>query len=263
MTDVREILNIEAGEVAAPLLVCGPGSSSLDAAWEFQAQGRLPVWGAVLMERQNAGRGRMGRVWQSPPGHVYGTLRLPTAPPFDGPGASLALALFLAEALKDFGWDMNVKWPNDLIFEGGKAGGLLLESRRDALVAGVGLNLRTPPPGDWVRERDPGTPPPAALPFAGPPAELWSTLVKKIILLYNKKFGGRPMADLIPAAEKILFWRGRMVIVTTPASDPPAPAAGLAGRILGLGSEGQLRLVNASGEYLLWSGTVGLDRSPG
>lgn len=258
LTDHREILNIQTEETSVPLHLCGPGSSSLDAAWGFLDQGRLPVWGSVLMERQSAGRGRMGRAWQSPAGHVYGALRLPPAPPFDGPGASLALAFFLALALEEFGWSLSIKWPNDLIFEGGKVGGLLLESKPRGLVAGLGLNLIQPPPGDWAGQREPGSPPPAALPFSGGPIKLWSLLVKEVVLLYSKKFPGLPLADLRPEVEKRLYWLGRTVVADRPASEPAAPESGLTGQITGLDSEGQLLLNNVSGRYRLWSGTVRL-----
>ena len=258
MIDHRETISVTSEEISVPLHLCGPGSSSLDAAWEFLDQGDLPVWGSVLMERQSAGRGRLGRVWQSPPGHVYGALRLPATPPFDGPGASLGLAFFLALALETFGWELGIKWPNDLIFEGGKVGGLLLESKPRGLVAGLGLNLGEPPPGDWVGRREPGSPPPAALPFQGGPAKLWSLLVKEVVLLYSKKFPGASVADLRPEIEKRLYWRGRTVVVDRPAAEPPAPESGLTGQITGLDAEGQLLLNNLSGRYRLWSGTVRL-----
>lgn len=237
-------------------MVCGPGSSSMDAAWEFINEGRLPVWGAVLMESQTGGRGRMGRVWQSPPGHIYGALRLPQAPPFDGPGASLALAYLLSLVLKEMGLELRIKWPNDLIFEGGKTGGILLESKAGGLVAGVGFNLLTPPEGDWIGERSPGAPGPSALPFKGRPPAVWAALVKNLILLYNKKFGSWSMAEVASAAEKLLFWVGREVRVVTPASEPQAPPEGLAGKVAGLEPDGCLRLLNNNGAYKLWSGTV-------
>ncbi|MDL2226384.1 biotin--[acetyl-CoA-carboxylase] ligase [Deltaproteobacteria bacterium OttesenSCG-928-M10] len=239
-----------------PLIQCGPGSSSMDAAWELMADGRLPEWGAVLMERQTSGRGRMGRVWQSPAGHIYGALNLPPGPPFDGPGASLALALIIAEGLADFGWETRIKWPNDIIFQNGKAGGILLESRGKALVAGVGLNLVEAPEGPWRAERDPGAPPPAALPFSGPPLDLWGPLVKKLVLLYSAKFGGRAMREIVPLAEKRLLWLGRKVWAERPAADPPAPESGLTGHISGLGPEGQLCLSNQDADYQLWSGSI-------
>ena len=239
-----------------PLINCGPGSSSMDAAWELMADGKLPLWGAVLMERQSAGRGRMGRVWQSPTGHIYGALNLPLSQPFNGPGASLALALMIAETLDSFGWPTLIKWPNDIIYNGGKTGGILLESKAHGLVAGVGLNLKEAPAGPWQAEREPGAPPPAALPFAGAPIELWASLVKKLILLYSAKFSELAMRQIVPLAEKRLLWLGRNVRVERPAADPPAPAPGLSGRLTGLGPEGQLRLTNQGVDYNLWSGTL-------
>ncbi len=256
LPEKTQIINLEAGGASYPLYVRGTGSSSIDLAWEFMAQGRLPLWGAVLLESQTAGRGRMGRTWQSPPGHLYGALRLPLGPPFDGAGASLALAFYLAEALEDFGWSVGLKWPNDLLLDNRKICGILLENRNEALVAGVGFNLKAPPEGAWQLARDPGAPAPGALPFTGTPAQLWSALVKKIIVLYNEKFTGLSMNDLIPLAERRLVWLGRKVRVEKPASEPPAPPSGLSGRIIGLGPEGHLRLKAVGGEYALWSGTL-------
>lgn len=282
--EIKERRTVETGSPpsASPIFMVGPCSSSIDVAWELIARDELPLWGAVLVESQTGGRGRMGRAWQSPPGHVYGAMRLPLAPPFDGPAASLALALILAEAfkggeqfgsnpaersehhhsrdgvtpLRGFGWDMMIKWPNDLIYNGGKVGGLLLESRKDNLVAGIGFNLISPPEGDWMREREPGAPVPSALPFSGGPAALWPALVKRFILLYKEKFRGHTMADLIPEAEKRMFWLGRTVAVERPSSTPQAPETGLVGRITGLGPDGHLRLDSNGQEYSLWSGTV-------
>ena len=254
--EVKKIAAVKAAGESFPLFFFGPGSSSIDAAWGLIAQNRLPAWGAVLMESQSGGRGRMGRVWQSPPGNIYGALRLPSGQLFTSPGASLALALMLSEALASFGWQMRIKWPNDLIFEDGKTGGLLLESRGQDLVAGIGLNLGAPPAGGWQKERDPGAPKPGALPFFQGPETLWPGVVKELVLLYNKKFGTWTMAELAREAEKILLWRGRSVRVERPASDPPAPDGGLSGLITGLGPEGQLRLAGPDGEYYLWSGTL-------
>ncbi|UQZ88706.1 biotin--[acetyl-CoA-carboxylase] ligase [Deltaproteobacteria bacterium Smac51] len=257
---IKQTLIIDApGSV--PLYVRGRDTSSIDVAWKFLAESRLPVWGSVLLESQTAGRGRMGRQWQSPAGHIYAALRLPAGPPFDGPGASLALAFFLLQALNDFGWQFELKWSNDLIFEGGKVGGILIESRGRDLIAGVGFNLTAPPEGDWRLERDPGAPPPSALPYAEGPVKLWSALVKQVILLYNEKFEGVTMREVASMAEKFLLWRGRKVRVERPASDPPAPETGLHGRISGLGPDGQLLLDNLSGRFSLWSGTVLLDEA--
>ncbi len=255
--EVKETLLVE----GVPLYVCGRGSSSLDVAWELLGRGDdealFPVWSSLLLEAQTAGRGRMGRTWESPPGHIYAALRLPSAPPFDSPGASLALAVILAESLGELGWQSFIKWPNDLIYNGGKVGGILLENRRGALVAGIGLNLNEAPKGPWLQERDIcAAPPPTALPWAEEPKKLWRALVKSVILLYKKKFKG-PMATLVPHIEPRLLWQGQRVTVMKAASEPTAQTPDLTGTLVGLGADGQLKIRNELGvDYCVWSGTL-------
>jgi BirA family biotin operon repressor/biotin-[acetyl-CoA-carboxylase] ligase len=205
------------------------------------------------MESQSAGRGRGGRPWISPAGHVYAALLLPSRPPFAGPGAALALAWFLAEALAEGGWNLTIKWPNDLLWEGGKTAGVLLEARRGLVVAGVGLNLGVHPPGV---ERGPGQPPVTTLPGAPPPLVLWPELVKNISLRYNSKIMPWTMAETAAAAEKRLWQRNGLIRVLGPAAEPPAEAGELAGRLTGLGPEGQLLLDNGGRLFQVWSGTL-------
>ena len=100
----------------------------------------------LVAERQTAGRGRMGRVWQSQPGDsLTFSLSLPLAPR-DWSGLSLAVGLSLAESLHP---DVGLKWPNDLWFQDRKLGGILVEAAsmggRSQVVVGVGLNIRPRP----------------------------------------------------------------------------------------------------------------------
>ena len=238
---------------APPVFLAGPGDSALDAAWRLLAQASWPPFASLLMESQSAGRGRGGRPWVSPAGHIYAALLLPGSPPFDGPGAALALAWFLTEALAESGWDLEIKWPNDLIWKGGKAAGVLLEARRGLVVAGVGLNLGAPPPGV---ERGPGQPPAAALPGAPPPLDLWPELVKNISLRYNSKITPWVMAETVVAAEKKLWRRNGSIRVLGPAAEPPADVLELPGRLTGLGPSGQLLLDNGGRLFQIWSGAL-------
>ena len=108
---------------------------------------------------QTAGRGRMGRAWQSQPGagltFSWGMHMAPT----DWSGLSLAVGLSLADALDPDGqWGLQLKWPNDLCWSSAgmlrKLGGILIETQMGAAsaetsarrwcVVGVGLNLQTP-----------------------------------------------------------------------------------------------------------------------
>ncbi|MCP5142900.1 MAG: biotin--[acetyl-CoA-carboxylase] ligase [Gammaproteobacteria bacterium] len=102
---------------------------------------------AVIADRQTAGRGRRGRSWQSPPGtNIYLSVAWRTRLPFTQSLGALPLAIgvAIADALTGLGVHAALKWPNDLYVDGGKLGGILLESRvladRIAVVVGIGLN---------------------------------------------------------------------------------------------------------------------------
>lgn len=110
---------------------------------------------AILAARQTAGRGRDGRVWQSPPGNLYLSVLLrPVAParqaPHYGLMAAVALHAALAGALPD-ARALRLKWPNDVLLGGAKIAGLLVESAADAvgridwLTIGIGANLAAAP----------------------------------------------------------------------------------------------------------------------
>jgi BirA family biotin operon repressor/biotin-[acetyl-CoA-carboxylase] ligase len=96
----------------------------------------------LVAERQTAGRGRMGRVWQSQPGDSLTFSIGVSIAPQDWSGLSLAVGLSLAESLHP---SVQLKWPNDLWFEDRKLGGILVEAAsmggRSQVVVGVGLNI--------------------------------------------------------------------------------------------------------------------------
>ena len=108
----------------------------------------VPTW--IMADKQTAGRGRRGRVWQSPSGNLMTTLYLPIGLDAVKAGqlafvAGLALertvSTFLGSAAQ-----ASLKWPNDVLIDGKKASGILLESamrdsKIDWLAIGLGLNL--------------------------------------------------------------------------------------------------------------------------
>lgn len=97
---------------------------------------------------QSAGRGRQGRQWVGLAGNFFGSglveLRGDEPPP---QGLSLVAGLALIEALDAVapGQTMILKWPNDLLLDGAKAAGILLERQGDRVVAGFGVNLARAP----------------------------------------------------------------------------------------------------------------------
>lgn len=99
-------------------------------------------------ERQRGGKGRQGRAWQSPAGNLYAStiVRIgPADPP--APALALVAAVALHETLAPFGAPLTIKWPNDLLSNGAKLAGILLERAGDAVVIGFGVNLAHFPEG--------------------------------------------------------------------------------------------------------------------
>lgn len=103
----------------------------------------------VVAEKQQAGKGRRGRVWESPSGRdIYMTLLLrPDLQPAAAPMLTLVMALSLAEALRqETGVDARIKWPNDIVVDGKKLCGILTEMSAEVdyihyVVIGVGINV--------------------------------------------------------------------------------------------------------------------------
>ena len=236
--------------------------SVMDEAWAMIRDGALPHFGSVLAESQTAGRGRQGRSWSSPAGHVYAAMRLPDSPPFSGTAASMALALFLARALESLDPDLriSIKWPNDLIAFGGKVGGLLLESRGGDLLAGIGLNMGVPP---MVADREKGVPPAAALPKSlGPPDKLWP-LVAKICQAYYNDYFDRSYGEwedaLAASVQLRLCGLGRPIAVKNPATTPKIDSGEIRGIVRGLDASGGLKVETPQGVLIVWSGTAIFD----
>lgn len=103
----------------------------------------------VHADEQTAGRGRMAHTWFSPPGNLYMSVILQTGHPAARCGelsfvAALAVA-DTAEALLPRQIQAMLKWPNDVLINGGKIAGILLEQVDDATIMGIGLNVLEAP----------------------------------------------------------------------------------------------------------------------
>jgi BirA family biotin operon repressor/biotin-[acetyl-CoA-carboxylase] ligase len=133
--------------------VASTGSTNADL---LAGVGELARPTALVASSQTAGRGRAGRSWQSAPDT---SLTFSLAWNFSRPlhqllGLPLAVGVGIVEALAAFGLTLQLKWPNDILRDGKKLGGVLIEtamprnpqSTGSWAVIGVGLNL-LPPPG--------------------------------------------------------------------------------------------------------------------
>lgn len=100
----------------------------------------LPVGSVVVADHQTAGRGRLGRRWQAPAGTGLFATFVVAASPI----VVFAAGVAAAEAC---GRGVRLKWPNDLILDDRKLGGILAEVRDDHVLVGIGINLSWAPRG--------------------------------------------------------------------------------------------------------------------
>lgn len=150
------------------LIIRDEVASTMEEARRAAAQGEPgKLW--VVARSQNAGRGRHGRQWGSPPGNLYSSLLLrdpcpPALAPQLGFVAGLAVHDAVTAVLGEAAPRIALKWPNDLLVEGAKTVGLLLEGEsrggRLDVVIGIGVNIAscptdTPYPATFLRRYRP------------------------------------------------------------------------------------------------------------
>lgn len=110
---------------------------------------KAPHGTLFVADMQVAGKGRRGRVWQSPAGSsIYMTILLyPEISPLKAPQLTLVMAIAVAEGIKEVtGLDTKIKWPNDIVVNGRKICGILTEMSTEIdyinhVVIGAGINV--------------------------------------------------------------------------------------------------------------------------
>lgn len=121
--------------------------STNDRALEL-AEERASAWSVVVADEQTRGRGRRGSSWVS--GSKAGLWMSVVAGDVEvGAPLPLRVGLACAEAIESLLPDVEVslKWPNDLMLDGRKVGGILCEAVGDAVVVGIGINIGEAPDG--------------------------------------------------------------------------------------------------------------------
>ena len=123
--------------------------------WQLLEQG-AGAGTIVIANQQTAGRGQWGRQWSSPVGGLYLSMALaPNLPAGDSFQLTLSSAWGIATALRDRHIPVYLKWPNDLILENRKLGGILTETKiRQGIitqaVVGVGINWANSVPSTGI-----------------------------------------------------------------------------------------------------------------
>ena len=112
-------------------------------AHELIASKRAADKTVILAEAQSAGRGRYRRQWVSHHGNLYASFIFNIEE--RDPKLSYAVAVAVADAMISFGISPNIKWPNDILIDGKKVCGILIEYAKDFVIIGIGVNIKSNP----------------------------------------------------------------------------------------------------------------------
>ena len=218
-------------------------TNDLALAWASEGASDLSL---ICADEQTTGRGRMGRTWFTPPGTAlaFSLILRPNQDERQRIGWFAGLgALALVEALKKRGITAQIKWPNDVLINGRKTAGILIESvwtgaEIDSVVLGMGINVTVE-----------AIPPAVELSFPATSIESETQLpIERLELLrgvLTELIGWRQkMAsdEFLAAWEESLAFRGRMVQVQLRHGEE------IIGQLIGLDTDGSLQLKLDGGE---------------
>lgn len=222
----------------------------------------VPTPFAVMAIQQQAGRGRLGRVWHSPAeGNIYASFAFrPQLPPSRLQRITLWVGVKVVEMLqREFHCPVGIKWPNDILLQGKKVGGILTEARIDAdrsrdLVFGIGLNVHAET-GQW-----PSDIASVATSLASTSSQLSinrlaARLIHTVQTAYNCYIFGQIEEEFRIIWERYDLLKNK--IVRTLGDKP------ITGIAMGINEEGCLQVQAENGQvHLLHSGEVALGSTP-
>ncbi len=207
----------------------------------------MPEGAVAVADVQTAGRGRLGRTWEAPPGTaVLASVLLKPPPDRQLPQLSLVAGAAVADAIEQL-TDLSpqIKWPNDVMLRRGKVAGILADARDGAVIVGMGVNVnqtRDQLPEGAVSFR-------TATGRESDRTEVLDALLAALALRYEQWLEGGLDAVYEGIGPRD-FLRGRHVSVD-----------GTAGTAEMIARDGRLRIVTASGEVVaIESGEVSYER---
>lgn len=148
LTAIEAAIEPTARIKVSDILIYQSVPSTNDVLWQRFSEGQITPT-VCLSETQTAGRGRRGDLWHSPSvGNLYLSIFWPFPAETASEGLSIAVGITLIETLKSEGInDLQLKWPNDILYKRQKLAGILVESRfgkNQNTVVGIGLNFKLP-----------------------------------------------------------------------------------------------------------------------
>ncbi|MEO5959697.1 MAG: biotin--[acetyl-CoA-carboxylase] ligase [Opitutaceae bacterium] len=242
------------------LIVVDEIDSTNDEAGRQLAAGR-PAPFAVLARRQTHGRGRFGRTWHSEAnGNLYASFAFrPRTEPERMQTFTLWMGVNICELLANFAQlQPGLKWPNDILFDGRKAGGMLTEARIDAdrirdLVFGLGLNVNSAPdawPGDLARRAV------SLAEIVGAPLDLnrlATALIGRVLLAYETFAEGDHVKTFADLWNRYDLLRGKSIALLEGGRRHY-------GIVVGVDDEGALLLRDAGRTHRFRAGEVTLEK---
>jgi BirA family biotin operon repressor/biotin-[acetyl-CoA-carboxylase] ligase len=208
-------------------------SSTNQTLWELIALGAKPGT-IVIASQQTSGQGQWGRQWISPVGGLYLSMAIaPQLPVENGFGLTLATAWGIASQFRKYGIPVGIKWPNDLVLNNRKLGGILTQTKVQTgkitqAVVGVGINWANPVPetginlASWQAENF----------FTGIASlEMLAVITVQGIYSGQERFMREGVNDLLPAYLELLTNIGQKLTINN-----------VSGIVTGVTPNGELRV---------------------
>ncbi len=219
-------------------------TSTNDEALAWASAG-APDLSLVVADEQTAGRGRAGRRWSTPVGTALAlSLIIRGGPAWEASPTRLTGlgALAVADACGSLGQTASIKWPNDVLLQGRKVAGVLVEAlwsgeALEAAVVGIGVNVLAASTPSVASVRYPATSMEACL--AQPPDRL--EVLRLIVAAMFHWRGCLASEAFIQAWRQRLAFQGQTVVLTGEAGES------IRGELDGLEADGSLRLLTAQG----------------
>lgn len=204
----------------------------------------------VIADEQTQGRGRLNRKWYTPKGSAlaFSLILRPAAPLRPHLSRTVGLAaLSIAESCSGLGLAPRIKWPNDILLNGKKMAGILIETvwsgeDVDSVVVGMGINVHSAsvPPQELLQF--PATSLEDVLGKEPPTREEILFSILNAFIHWRERMG---TDELIHAWEETLAFRGEQVQIQTGTEIP------ITGELLGLESDGGLRLRDSNDKSII------------
>ena len=239
-------------DLSVELLAQAPSSNEVASQ---RAREGAPEGLVVVADHQSAGRGRLDRTWDTPPGTAvtFSLVLRPTVPAPVWPWLPLLVGHNVAKALTTLGHDAQVKWPNDVLLGGDKVAGILVERVETpagpAAIVGVGINV------GMTAEELP-VPTATSLAIAGPGAPDRTQVLTEVLAAIREGYdmwqvgGDAAIARLATSYRSHCATLGREVRVALPGGGE------LVGRALDIDEHGRLVVKTAEGTENVGAGDV-------